>query len=72
MQALTRGYQPYGWLRGAAGIAVLVVPGLVGVFWGAPLIAPELAAGTYRLAWTQSVTRTRWLAGCQARPHRPG
>jgi hypothetical protein len=37
------------------------VPGLLGVFWGAPLVARELESGTYRLAWTQSVTRTRWL-----------
>ena len=29
---------------------------------GAPLIARELEAGTYRLAWTQSVTRARWIA----------
>ena len=32
------------------------------MFWGAPLIARELEAGTHRLAWNQSVTRTRWLA----------
>jgi hypothetical protein len=38
------------------------VPPLIGIFWGAPLIARELEAGTHRLAWTQSVTRTRWLA----------
>jgi ABC-type transport system involved in multi-copper enzyme maturation permease subunit len=38
------------------------VPALIGAFWGAPLIGSELEAGTYRLAWTQSVTRTRWLA----------
>ena len=31
------------------------------VFWGAPLIARELEAGTFRLTWNQSVTRTRWL-----------
>lgn len=43
-------------------ILVLVVPGIIGVFWGAPLVARELETGTYRLAWTQSVTRTRWLA----------
>ncbi len=41
---------------------VYVVPALIGVFWGAPLIARELETGTHRLAWTQSVTRTRWLA----------
>ena len=38
------------------------VPALIGAFWGAPLIAGELESGTYRLAWTQSVTRARWLA----------
>lgn len=41
---------------------VLVLPALVGIFWGAPLIARELEAGTHRLVWNQSVTRTRWLA----------
>jgi ABC-type transport system involved in multi-copper enzyme maturation permease subunit len=44
------------------GAFVVVVPGLIGIFWGAPLVARELEAGTFRLAWTQSVTRTRWLA----------
>src|SRR5262245_4565008 len=44
------------------GIAVLyVAPALIGAFWGAPLVARELEAGTHRLAWNQSVTRTRWL-----------
>ncbi len=41
---------------------VVVVPGIIGVFWGAPLVARELEAGTFRLVWTQSVTRTRWIA----------
>jgi hypothetical protein len=41
---------------------VLAAPALVGIFWGAPLIARELETGTFRLAWTQSITRTRWLA----------
>jgi hypothetical protein len=49
-------------LQTTLGVLVIVVPGIVGVFWGAPLIARELETGTYRLAWTQSVTRTRWLA----------
>jgi hypothetical protein len=39
-----------------------VVPALIGVFWGAPLVSRELEAGTHRLVWNQSVTRTRWLA----------
>ena len=50
-------------------ILVAVVPAVVGAFWGAPLVARELEAGTHRLAWTQSVTRTRWL-GDEARRHR--
>ena len=43
--------------------AMIAVPALIGAFWGAPLVARELESGTYRLAWTQSVTRTHWLAG---------
>ncbi|MGH2718807.1 MAG: ABC transporter permease, partial [Actinomycetota bacterium] len=42
--------------------ALAVLPLLTGIFWGAPLIARELESGTFRLAWTQSVSRTRWLA----------
>jgi ABC-2 family transporter len=38
----------------------LVIPVLVGLFWGAPVVAREIEQGTYRLLWTQSVTRTRW------------
>lgn len=49
-------------LQAALAALVLVVPALVGVFLGAPLVARELEAGTHRLAWTQSVTRVRWLA----------
>jgi len=49
-------------LRTWLDILVSVVPGVVGIFWGAPLVAREREAGTYRLAWTQSVTRSRWLA----------
>jgi hypothetical protein len=42
--------------------AMYVLPALLGIFWGAPLIARELETGTHRLVWNQSVTRTRWLA----------
>jgi hypothetical protein len=41
---------------------VLVLPALIGLFWGAPLITRELEAGTHQLVWNQSITRTRWLA----------
>jgi ABC-type transport system involved in multi-copper enzyme maturation permease subunit len=42
-------------------IIVLAAPALLGVFWGAPLVAREIESGTIRLAWTQSVSRSRWL-----------
>jgi ABC-type transport system involved in multi-copper enzyme maturation permease subunit len=46
------------------GIGVMyLAPALIGLFWGAPLIARELETGTYRLAWNQSVTRGRWILG---------
>jgi hypothetical protein len=41
---------------------ILLAPAVIGLFWGAPLIARELETGTAALAWNQSVTRTRWLA----------
>lgn len=50
-----------GALQFALRVAMVVVPGLIGVFWGAPLVAREIETGTFRLAWTQSVSRTRWL-----------
>jgi hypothetical protein len=37
------------------------LPGLFGVLFAAPLVL-ELEQGTFRLAWTQSVTRRRWLS----------
>jgi hypothetical protein len=49
-------------LRTWLGVLVIVTPGIIGIFWGAPLVAREVQAGTFRLAWTQSVTRTRWMA----------
>ena len=33
---------------------------LVGMFWGAPLVAREIEHGTHRLVWTQGVSRLRW------------
>ncbi len=45
----------------AAVPALYVLPPIIGIFWGAPLIAREVEAGTHRLVWNQSVTRTRWL-----------
>jgi len=38
-----------------------LMPGLIGAFIGAPLVAREIETGTLRFAWTQAVTRGRWL-----------
>jgi hypothetical protein len=42
-------------------ISTLGAPVLVGLFWGAPLVAAEAEAGTTQFAWMQSVTRKHWL-----------
>jgi hypothetical protein len=47
--------------RTAAGLVVILAPALIGAFWGAPLIADEFEAGTHRLVWAQSISRSRWL-----------
>jgi hypothetical protein len=39
----------------------VVVPCLLGVFWGGPLVAREIETGTTQFAWMQSVPRSRWL-----------
>jgi ABC-2 family transporter protein len=44
----------------SAGILFLCLPLLVGLFWGAPLVAREIEQGTHRLAWTQGVSRREW------------
>jgi hypothetical protein len=33
-----------------------------GLFWGAPAVAQELETRTNQFAWTQDITRSRWLA----------
>jgi len=48
-----------GWATAVRGLVVL--PALAGLFVGAPLLARELEHGTYRVAWTQAITRRRWL-----------
>ncbi|MBV8931798.1 MAG: hypothetical protein JO285_04485, partial [Kutzneria sp.] len=38
-----------------------VLAGIVGLFWGAPLLAREYEQRTHMLSWTQDVSSTRWL-----------
>lgn len=56
------GHQFQQQFSGMVFVAVLfvVLPVLVGVFFGAPLIAREVEQGTHRLVWTQGVSRLRW------------
>jgi len=42
-------------------LVLLVVPGILGATVGAPLLGQELERGTWQLAWSQTVPRTRWL-----------
>jgi ABC-2 family transporter protein len=45
----------------ALNFLVLLLPCLLGVIFGAPLVAGELERHTNRLAWTQGISRTKWL-----------
>lgn len=53
-------FQGYGWMVTLVDVTILV-PLLIGVFWGATIVGKELEVGTATLAWTQSVTRRQWL-----------
>ncbi|MER7586308.1 hypothetical protein ABTW72_02040 [Micromonospora sp. NPDC127501] len=72
-EAFLQALQP-GWASEfhiAAIGALYLLPALVGIFWGAPLVARELESGTYRMVFSQSISRGRWLlvklaAGCGA------
>ncbi|GAA2829387.1 hypothetical protein GCM10010441_62320 [Kitasatospora paracochleata] len=46
----------------ATGWLLAVLPVAFGAFFAAPMLAREFETGTYGLAWTQSVSRQRWLA----------
>lgn len=53
-------FERFGLLQQAATL-LLLLPLLLGLFGGAPLVARELEGGTHRLVWTQGVTRRRWF-----------
>lgn len=42
-------------------LVVFAIPPVLGAVTGAPLLGQELERGTWQLAWTQTVPRTRWL-----------
>lgn len=43
--------------------AAALLPLLIGVYLGAPLVAREYEQGTHRFAWTQGIGPRRWVAG---------
>ena len=42
---------------------IALLPLFIGLVFGTPMVASELERKTNRLAWTQGITRTRWLLG---------
>ena len=52
---------PYHLIYLLGALLLVLLPVVIGLFWGAPLIAREVESGSYRLAWNQTVTRERWL-----------
>jgi hypothetical protein len=55
------GGQLIGQLGNDLRVLSVLVPALAGVLLGAPLVAHEIETGTTSFAWTQGITRTRWL-----------
>ncbi|MER6999120.1 ABC transporter permease [Streptomyces sp. NPDC000410] len=68
---VTASVDPYNWLLivlDYSSTAIMLLPLLVAAYVAGPLVARELESGTYRLAWTQSVSPARWLASRLAIP----
>ncbi|HEY1670539.1 MAG TPA: hypothetical protein VGG54_32985, partial [Trebonia sp.] len=59
-QTLNRTFNGTDWTLGnTLNILMQLLPVLLGMFAGAPLLARELETGTFRYAWTQGVGRVR-------------
>ncbi|MEW1724628.1 hypothetical protein [Streptomyces sp. NPDC093109] len=56
------------WLLKNLQLLLPVLPAVIGSFVAGPVIARELQDGSYRLAWTQSVSPARWLLSRLALP----
>ncbi|WP_433857686.1 ABC transporter permease [Streptomyces kronopolitis] len=67
-RAVTAFRDAYGPSLKLAEVGLVLLPALVGLFLGAPLIARELEAGTHKLVLSQSVGPLRWLAAKVALP----
>jgi hypothetical protein len=42
-------------------LVLYLLPAVIGIFWGVPMITRELESGTHSLIWNQTITRKRWL-----------
>jgi ABC-type transport system involved in multi-copper enzyme maturation permease subunit len=54
-------HSTFGQFQTVINIAGVVIPALLGVFVGAPMVARELELGTHLLVWAQGITRRRWF-----------
>ena len=60
-QTLSSNFTNTDWtMANTLDILLQLAPVLIGAFAGAPLLARELEAGTYRYSWTQGFGRARW------------
>src|ERR1700674_4578707 len=48
-------------LTGTASLALMTLPVLLGVFIAAPLLSREFEQRTHLFAWSQSITKLRWV-----------
>lgn len=51
----------YGAFQTFVVAAGMVIPAVIGVFVGAPLVAREFELGTHLVVWAQGITRRRWF-----------
>jgi hypothetical protein len=51
----------FGPILALAAVGVLLLPVLIGIFAGVPLVSRELEDRTHRMVWTQSLSRDRWF-----------
>ncbi|HUZ51003.1 MAG TPA: hypothetical protein VMU94_00525 [Streptosporangiaceae bacterium] len=62
MSAIQNFLNKFGFTFNQVLVMLMLLPGVIGVTIGAPLLGRELEHGTWRMAWSQTVPRTRWLA----------
>ncbi|MFI5806616.1 ABC transporter permease [Streptomyces sp. NPDC051561] len=66
LDGIFRGPALLGQLTTLVGASLTLLPLAIGAFVAGPMIARELESGTYKIAWTQSVSPARWLTATLA------